>query len=123
MKTQTIEAKTKEYIELLKATEEIVAYKKALDDFENDKEAKKLLADYQEAQQTYNVFRQGGFDGLKEVEQKARDLNYKLQKNQKIQSLIKTQRSAQYLVANLVDDISRGINIPFVKPQQGGCCG
>lgn len=123
MKTQTIEAKTKEYIESLKATEEIVAYKKALDDFENDKEAKKLLADYQEAQQTYNVFRQGGFDGLKEVEQKARDLNYKLQKNQKIQSLIKTQRSAQYLVANLVDDISRGINIPFVKPQQGGCCG
>ncbi len=123
MKTQTIEAKTKEYIESLKATEEILAYKKALDDFENDNEAKKLLTDYQEAQQTYNVFRQGGFDGLKEVEQKARDLNYKLQKNQKIQSLIKTQRSAQYLVANLVDDISRGINIPFVKPQQGGCCG
>jgi cell fate (sporulation/competence/biofilm development) regulator YlbF (YheA/YmcA/DUF963 family) len=123
MKTQTIESKTKEYIESLKETEEIMAYKKALDDFENDNEAKKLLTDYQEAQQTYNVFRQGGFDGLKEVEQKARDLNYKLQKNQKIQSLIKTQRSAQYLVANLVDDISRGINIPFVKPQQGGCCG
>lgn len=123
MKNQTIESKTKEYVESLKVTEEIVAYKKALDDFENDNEAKKLLTDYQEAQQTYNVFRQGGFDGLKEVEQKARDLNYKLQKNQKIQTLIKTQRSAQYLVANLVDDISRGINIPFVKPQQGGCCG
>lgn len=123
MITQTIESKTKEYIESLKGTEEIMAYKKALDDFENDNEAKKLLTDYQEAQQTYNVFRQGGFDGLKEVEQKARELNYKLQKNQKIQSLIKTQRSAQYLVANLVDDISRGINIPFVKPQQGGCCG
>ena len=101
----------------------MVAYKKALDDFESDSEAKKLLADYQDAQQNYAVFRQGGFDGLKEVEQKARDLNNKLSKNKKIQNLIKTQQSVQNLIAYLVDNISRGINIPFVKPQQGGCCG
>ena len=123
MNIQTIESKTKEYVQVLKETEEMVAYKKALDDFESDSEAKKLLADYQDAQQNYAVFRQGGFDGLKEVEQKARDLNNKLSKNKKIQNLIKTQQSVQNLISYLVDNISRGINIPFVKPQQGGCCG
>lgn len=123
MKIQTLESKTKNYIESLRDTGEIKAYIKAYEDFENDSEAKKLLSDYQEAQQTFTVLRQGGFDGLKKAEQKVHDLNNKLSKNQKIQTLINTERSAKDLIANLVDDISRGIGIPFVKPQRSGCCG
>lgn len=118
-----IHAKTKGYIQALSETDEVKAYKKAVEEFENDGEAKKLLENFQETQRTCAIFRQGGFDGLKEKEQKLRDLNNKLSKNQKIQSLIKTQQTLQSLVGDLVGNISQGINFPFVQPQRGGCCG
>ncbi len=115
--------KTKDYIQTLSETDEVKAHKKALEEFEKDDEAKKLLTDFQEAQRTYAIFRQGGFDGLKEQEGKVRDLNNKLSKNQKIQALIKTQENLQILVGELARNISQGINFPFVQPQQRGCCG
>ena len=118
-----IENKTKEYIEALSETDEVKAHKKAVDEFESDSDAKKLLADFQEAQRTYSIFRQGGFDGVKEQEEKLRDLNNQLSKNKKIQALIKTQQTLQAFVGDLVGDISQGINFPFVQPQKGGCCG
>lgn len=118
-----IENKTKEYIQALSEADEVKAHKKAVEEFESDSEAKKLLADFQEAQQTYSIFRQGGFDGVKEQEEKVKDLNDKLSKNKKIQNLIKTQQDLQSLVGDLVGDISQGINFPFVQPQRGGCCG
>lgn len=77
----------------MKEAEEVKAYKKAVDEFESDNEAKKLLADFQEAQRTYSIFRQGGFNGIKKQEQKVRDFNVKLSKNKKIQNLIKTQQA------------------------------
>lgn len=123
MFSNAINKKTKEYIEALSDTEEVKVYKKALAEFEEDSEAKKLLSDFQESQRTYAIFRQGGFAGINEVEQKLRDLNGRLSKNRKIQSLIKSQQDLQSLVGGMVDDISRGINFPFVKPQQGSCCG
>lgn len=118
-----IQTKTKDYIMALSDTDEVKAHNKAVEDFENDSEAKKLLADFQETQRTYAIFRQGGFDGVKEEEQKLRDLNNKLSKNQKIQSLIKTQQDLQIFVGDLVNEISQGIRFPFVQPQKGGCCG
>ena len=118
-----IENKTKEYIEALSETDEVKAHKKAVEEFESDSDAKKLLADFQEAQRTYSIFRQGGFDGVKKQEEKLRDLNNQLSKNKKIQALIKTQQTLQAFVGDLVGDISQGINFPFVQPQKGGCCG
>lgn len=118
-----IHAKTKGYIQALSETDEVKAYKKAVEEFENDGEAKKLLENFQETQRTCAIFRQGGFDGLKEEEQKLRDFNNRLSKNQKIQSLIKNQQTLQSLVGDLVGNISQGINFPFVQPQRGGCCG
>ena len=123
MSNNSIFSKTKDYIQALSDTDEVIANKKAVEEFEKDDEAKKLLTDFQEAQRTYAIFRQGGFDGLKEQEEKVRDLNNKLSRNQKIQTLIKTQQALQTLVGELVGDISQGINFPFVQPQRGGCCG
>lgn len=123
MSNNIIYAKTKDYIQALSDTDEVKDHKKAVEEFENDSEAKKLLADFQETQRTYAIFRQGGFDGVKEEEQKLRELNNKLSKNHKIQNLIKTQKTLQSLVGDLVGDISQGINFPFVQPQRGGCCG
>lgn len=119
----TIHTKTKDYIKDLTESDEVKAYKKALGEFEEDKEAKKLLSDFQETQRTLAIFQQGGFDGVNKQEEKLRDLDSKLSKNQKIQTLIKSQQILQSLVGELVQDISQGINFPFVKPQQGGCCG
>lgn len=118
-----IHTKTNDYIKGLIESDEIKAYKKAVGEFENDKEAKKLLSDFQETQRTLAIFQQGGFEGVNKQEEKLRDLNNKLSKNQKVQALIKTQQTLQTLVGDLVDHISQGINFPFVKPQQGGCCG
>lgn len=123
MSNNTIHDKTKDYIRTLSEANEVQSYKKAVEEFENDSEAKKLLQDFQEAQRTYAIFQQGGFDGVKEQEEKLRDLNNKLSKNQKIQTLIKTQQTLQSLVGGLVGDISQGINFPFIQPQKGGCCG
>ncbi len=118
-----IYAKTKVYIQALLETEEHITYKKALSDFKNDKEATKLLSDWQEAQNSYMVLRRGGFGGAEEAEQKFRELNKVFAKNNKIQLLIKSQTRLQSLVTGLVGDINRGIDFPFVQPQQGGCCG
>ena len=119
----TIHDKTKEYIKALQDTEELIKFKTALSDFKADKESTKLLSDWQEAQNSYMVLKQGGFDGVKEAEQKFRELNQVLNKNPKIQNLFNTQIKLQTLIDNLVGDIAKGIDFPFVQPQRGGCCG
>lgn len=122
MSNNSIYEKTDDYIQALIKTDEVKAHKKAAEEFEKDDDAKKLLSDFQEAQNTYAIFKQGGFDGLKEQEEKVKDLDNKLSKNQKVQALIKTQQALQALVSELTGDISQGINFPFVQPQRGGCC-
>jgi cell fate (sporulation/competence/biofilm development) regulator YlbF (YheA/YmcA/DUF963 family) len=115
--------KTQEYIQELSETDEVKEYKKAVREFEEDTEAKKLLTDYQETQKTYMVLRQGKFEGLKEEEKKLRDLNDRMSKNMKIQTLITAQENLQALVGNLAGNISRGIDFPFMEPDKCGCCG
>lgn len=121
--SKIIFSQTHDYIKALKETEELKAYSKAVEDFKNDTDAQKILQDFQEAQRTYAIFRQGGFEGLKEQEQKVKTLQGMFQKNQKIQALLKTQQSLQNLVADLVGEINEGIDFPFTQPQRGGCCG
>lgn len=121
--SNTIQTKTKEYIATLLEAVEVKNYTKALQDFRNDPDSKKLLADLQESQQTFAIFRQGGFAGLEEQDRKVRNLQDKVSKNQKIQSLIKAQDALQNLVGDLAGEISQAINFPFAQPQRGGCCG
>lgn len=120
---QLIQTQTKDYIKALLETEEITTYSKAVKDFKSDTDAQKLLTDFQEAQQTYAIFRQGGFDGFKEQEEKVRELQGLVQNNHKIQTLIKAQNTVQNLVGDLAGEISQAINFPFAQPQRGGCCG
>ena len=121
--SKTLNAKTKEYIETLRESDEVKSYKTALETFRADNDAKALLKNLQEAQQTYAIFRQGGFEGLAEQEKKVRALQGQMSKNKKIQDLLKAQENLQSLVGNLADEISQGINVPFTQPQREGCCG
>lgn len=118
-----IYAKTKDYIQALLEAEEMVTYKSALSEFKNDKEASQLLTDWQEAQNSYLVLKQGGFGGYEEAEQKFREINKVFAKNEKIQNLIKSQTRLQSLIDGLVGEINRGIDFPFVQPQRSDCCG
>jgi len=119
-----LEEKTKDFIQALTDSPEYLSLKKAREEFESDKDAKKLLSDFQETQQTYAVFRQGGFSGAADQEKKLRELQHRLQQNQKINNLITSQQEFQIFVSDIVNEISQKINFPFA-PQQtgGGCCG
>lgn len=119
-----LEQKTKEFIKILTETQEFKAFIKVQDDFNKDEKAKKLLTDFQSTQQTYAVFRQGGFPGVEDQEKRLRELQHRLQQNPKIKNLIESQRNLQLLISGLVNQISQGINFPFVPPQStGSCCG
>ena len=119
-----LEEKTKEFVQALIDSPEYLSLKKAREEFENDEDAKKLFKDFQETQQTYAIFRQGGFPGIEAQEKRLRELQRRLQQNRKINNLIICQRDFQIFVSDIIDEISRKINFPFA-PQQigGGCCG
>ena len=121
--SKKINKKTEEYIQELLKTIEVVEYTQAVSDFKSDHQAKKLLADYQEAQQTLSVFRQGGFGGAEEQERKVEHLQKKVSENKVIQKLRKTQVELQTLVGKLAEQISLSINFSFSPPARGGCCG
>jgi len=120
----TLEEKTKDFIQALADSPEYQSLKKAREEFESDEKAKKLLTDFQNTQQTYAVFRQGNFPGVDDQEKRLRELQRRLQQNQKVNNLITSQREFQSLLSDITNEISRGINFPFA-PQQtgGGCCG
>ena len=117
-----LEEKIKDFTQALIDSSEYQSFQKAQEEFDTDTEAKTLLSDFQNTQQTYSVFRQGGFPGTDDQEKKLRELQKRLQQNKKINNLIRSQRDLQTFIAGIVDDISRGINFPLVPPQSGGGC-
>lgn len=119
-----LEEKTEDFIQALTDSPEYQSLKKAREEFEKDKEAKDLLSDFQNTQQTYAVFRQNGFSGTGELENKLGQLQHKLRQNQKINNLLRSQQVLQSLIGELTQGISRKINFPFSPPPtSGGCCG
>ncbi len=122
-KDKLFDEKMKDFVKVLKESSEYEALSKAREDFESDEEAKKLLSDFQQAQQTYAIFKQGGFPGVEEEERKLRDLQNRLQGNTKINKLIATQQDLQVFITGVINGISQSINFPFTPQQTGGCCG
>lgn len=118
-----LEQKTREFIQTFTETPEFKTFVEAQGNFNKDEKAKKLLADFQNTQQTFVIFRQGGFPGVEDQEKRLRELQHRLQQNPKIKNLIESQRNLQLFISGLVNQISQGINFPFVPPQgTGGCC-
>lgn len=122
-KDKLFDEKMKDFVQVLKESPEYISLNKAREDFESDEDAKKLLSDFQQTQQTYSVFKQGGFPGVEEEERKLRDLQNKLQGNTKINNLITAQQDFQVFITGVINGISQSINFPFTPQQAGGCCG
>lgn len=114
---------TKELTSALKETPEYKEFIKSRDDFNNDEEANKLLSDFQNTQQTYEIFDQGVFSGADNQKGRLRELQRRVQQNRKISNLITSQQELENFLAEFVKDISQKINFPFTPPQRsgGGC--
>lgn len=120
----TLDQKIKELSEAIRASRQWQVYQKANQAFQNDKEAKQLLNDFQMAQQTLAIFQQGGFPGQEEQREKVEELLKQVRQNKIIKEWIQSQRDMQILIENLAANISREINFPFSPLQSsGGCCG
>lgn len=118
-----LEQAIKELISALRETPESKELLKSQDEFDKDEHAKKLLSDFQNFQQTYSIFQQGGFPGVKDQKNKLQGLQREVQKNQKIINLITAQQNFQNNLSEFVNEISQKINFPFTPPQRsgGGC--
>jgi len=118
-----LDEKIKGFIQALTDSPEYQSFQKAQEEFNADEKATKLFSDFQNAQQTYSVFRQGGFPGVEDQKNKLGQLQRRMQQNKKINNLLISQRDLQILIADIVNDISQAINFPLVPPQSsGGCC-
>ena len=117
-----LEQKTKDFIAALIDTAEYQAFKKAQDNFDSDNEAKQLVEDFNNTQQTYAVFRQGDFPGIEEQKERLNQLRSKLEQNPRISELLESESNLQLLVSDLANHISREIGVPFNQPQ-ASCCG
>jgi len=119
---RVLEQKTKDFIKAIMETPEYQAFKKAQDNFDGDSEAKQLVDDFNNAQQTYAVFRQGDFTGIEEQKGRLDQLQDKLQQNAKISELMESEKNLQDLVSELASHISEEIGVPFNQPQASCCC-
>ena len=117
-----LEQKTKDFIAALIDTAEYQAFKKAQDNFDSDNEAKQIVEDFNNTQQTYAVFRQGDFPGIEKQQERLDQLQVKLQQNPKISELLESESNLQALVSELASHISQEIGVPFNQPQ-ASCCG
>jgi len=117
-----LEQKTRDFIEALVETPEYQAFKKAQENFDSDNEAKQLVDDFNNTQQTYAVFRQGDFPGIEEQKGRLDQLQVKLQQNPKISELLESESNLQALVSELASHISQEIGVPFNQPQASCCC-
>ncbi len=113
----------KEFITVIKETKEYTSYKAADMIFKSDKEASKLLEEFQSSQQTLQIFRQGNFPGVDEQERKVRELYRKVQNSRAIMDWAKSQGKLQAFIGDLATELTNQINFPFTLPQKGGCCG
>lgn len=123
MTNQNLEKILKDLINAIKESKEYTNYQAADIVFKNDKEASQLLSDFQEAQQTFQVFQQGNFPGIQEQRQKVQDLYRKIQNNQIIMNWVKSQNKMQAFIGDLATYLTNHIKFPFTLPQKGGCCG
>lgn len=116
-----LEQKTSDFIKALIKAPEYQAFKKARDDYEGDNEAKQLVEDFNNTQQTFSVFRQGDFPGAEEQKERLSQLRSRLDRNATVSELLRSEQNLQLLVSELAKHISQEIGFPFNQPQASYC--
>ena len=119
-----LDQKMKEFCGAVEETKEYQAYKKAAEEYGNDKEAQKLLNDLQMAQQELAILQDGDFSGVEEQSKKYEALLDEVRKNEVINKWIDTQKELAVLIGGLATAISGNLGFPFALPPKKSCgCG
>ena len=119
-----LDQKTEDFCGAVVETKEYQAYKKAAEAYSNDKEAQKLLNDFQMAQQELAILQDGDFSGVEEQNKKYEDLLDQVRENEVINRWFDTQKELATLIGGLATAISGTLGFPFTLPPKKGCgCG
>lgn len=118
-----LENKLKEFTEAIRQTSEFQDYLEADRNFKSDKEAQKLLNDFQEAKGALVILEQGGFSGVEEQRGKTDKLFNEVKNNIIINNWLKSQERVRGLISELGKELEEDTGFPFTPPPKRSCCG
>jgi cell fate (sporulation/competence/biofilm development) regulator YlbF (YheA/YmcA/DUF963 family) len=116
-----LEQKIKEFSQAIQETRECQVFKKAAQTYDNDKEAQKLMNDFQVAQQQLVILREGNFSGQEEPEKKYEILLKEVRANAAINEFVEARKKMEILVGDLATTVSNEIGFPFNLPPKKSC--
>ncbi len=119
---ENLNKKIKELSEEILKTKEFKTFEKAQEEFEKDKEAKKLFTDFQQAQQKLAILQQGAFPEEEKQREKTKVLLEKVKQNKKITNWLQKNREFEILTGEIATAISKKINFPLNTPKKCGGC-
>ncbi|MFA6376772.1 MAG: YlbF family regulator [Candidatus Paceibacterota bacterium] len=119
-----LDKKTEEFCLAVEGTKEYREFKAAAEVYGGDKEAQKLLNDFQMAQQELAILQDGDFSGAAEQEEKFEKLLDEVRKNEAINNWIDSQKKLAILTGGLATAITGRLGFPFTLPPKKSCgCG
>lgn len=120
--TKVMEA-AREFGEALADCDECRAVKEGQETLRKDKEASKLLSDYQSTQRSIQMARMWGGKTAKDELEELRKLETKINSNGIIQNLLDAQKRLQEMLGSLNTEVSNLLGINFASNSSaGGCC-
>lgn len=120
--TKVMEA-AKEFGQALADCDECRAVKEGQETLRKDKEASKLLSDYQSTQRSIQTVRMWGGKTAKDELEELRKLEAKINSNGIIQNLLDAQKRKQEVLGSLNTEVSNLLGINFASNSSaGGCC-
>jgi len=120
--TKVMEA-AREFGQALADCDECRAVKEGQETLRKDKEASKLLSDYQSTQRSIQTVRMWGGKTAKDKLEELRKLEAKINSNGIIQNLLDAQKRQQEVLGSLNTEVSNLLGINFASNSSaGGCC-
>ena len=113
----------REFGQALADCDECRAVKEGQETLRKDKEASKLLSDYQSTQRSIQTARMWGGKTAKDELEELRKLEEKINSNGIIQNLLDAQKRQQEVLGSLNTEVSNLLGINFASNSSaGGCC-
>lgn len=120
--TKVMEA-AREFGEALADCDECRAVKEGQETLRKDKEASKLLSDYQSTQRSIQTARMWGGRLSKDDLNELKNLEVKINSNYVIKNLLDAQKRQQEVLGSLNTEVSNLLGINFASNSSaGGCC-
>jgi len=118
-----LENKLKEFTQSIRQTSEYQDYLEADKNFKSNKDAQKLLSDFQEAKQALLILKQGGFSGVEEQREKTDKLFNEVKNSLVINNWLQSQEKVRRLISELGKTLEEETGFSFTPPPKRSCCG